>query len=698
MDIKINDKCLFLLTERHRYKVAYGGRGSGKSYSFADALLIKSLEKKRRILCARQLQTSIRDSVHKLLSDRIDALGLTPYFEITREQIRAYNGSEFIFKGVQNNVQEIKSTEGIDICWCEEAASITQESWDVLIPTIRKEGAEVWITFNPDREEDPTYKMFVKQPVDDCKAVLMNYNDNPFFPETLRKEMEYCKRVDFSKYENVWLGQPATQTDVQVFRGKFEQKEFETPENVQFYWGCDWGFSCLVGDTKIKTQRGNIPIKDISVGDYVLTRDGYKKVLFTKNKGIQPVFKVSFGKKSLIATGDHRIYTANGWKCVKDLKSEEKVCILKLSLTGVFINAIQTASTRIIFILKKVVEKKKGFIIGTFGSFIMAQFRKVMSFITLTSTRLTIPLKTLFASRLLNIQKSIIKKGLVRFPLKLWQNTEKKTGIHTKIGQNEERSLYKQHKIDAEFVKNAEESTRSQMFIKNIVARIVERVQTLVQVKKNIFVKFAENTLRQVRIIGVKPVQTNARISCQPLTDKKEVFDITVENGEFFANGILVHNCDPTVLVRCFIKDKCLYIDHEAYGVGVEMDELPQLFDSIPDSRKWVIRADCARPETIAYVKRHGFNCIGAEKWKGSIEDGIEYIRSFEKIYIHPRCKHTYDEFKFYSYKKDRISGDILPIIVDAWNHCIDGLRYALQPYIKNKGKMIINNDWDVDY
>lgn len=384
--IQMPKPLMFLLNSEKRYKVAYGGRGSGKSYGFADACLLKSLQNKIRILCARQLQTSIKDSVHKLLCDRISAHGLDEWFEITQQAIRCKNGSEFIFKGIQNNVQEIKSMEGIDICWVEEAQSVSRDSWEVLIPTIRKENSEIWVTFNPDREEDATYQRFVINPPDDCTTVLLNYSDNPFFTDVLRREMEYCKRVDYGMYEHIWLGKTVINTEAQVYHGKFEVKDFETPEGITLYYGADWGF----------------------------------------------------------------------------------------------------------------------------------------------------------------------------------------------------------------------------------------------------------------------------------------------------AN-------DPTALIRCFIKDRCLYIDYEAGGVGIEFEEIPPLFETVPEVRKWKIRADCARPETISYVQRQGFNIEACPKWKGSVEDGIAYIRGFEKIYVHPRCKNTYNEFKFYSYKQDRVSGDVLPIVLDKDNHYMDALRYALNPYIQTE-------------
>lgn len=383
-NFELPEKLLFYITEKKRYKVSYGGRGSGKSWTAARCLILLAMKSRIRVLCTRQLQTSIKDSVHKLLCDSIYSLELDSYFDITRDTIRCHNGSEFIFKGLQNQTNEIKSIEGIDYCWVEEAQSVSEESWEILIPTIRKENSEIWVTFNPDREEDATYQRFVVNPPPDSIVELINYNNNPWFPDVLRKEMEYDKEIDYAKYEHIWLGKTVVNTEAQVYHDKFELKDFETPENVTFYYGADWGF----------------------------------------------------------------------------------------------------------------------------------------------------------------------------------------------------------------------------------------------------------------------------------------------------AN-------DPTAVLRCFIKEQCLYIDYESGGVGVEFEELPQLFNKIPEINRWDIRADSARPETISYMSRQGYRVKACPKWKGSVEDGIEYIRSFRRIYVHPRCKHTYEEFKFYSYKQDKNTGDILPVVLDKNNHWMDSLRYALNPYIQ---------------
>ncbi len=201
-----------------RYKILYGGRGGAKSWGVARALLILAAQKCLRILCVRELQDSIKDSVHKLLSDQIEALGLRHHYHI--EQARIYcmtTGSEFSFEGIRHNATKIKSYEGVDICWAEEANKITKSSWEVLIPTIRQEGSEIWITFNPELEEDETYKRFVKDPPDDSVVIEINWRDNPWFPETLRKEKDNLQAKDPDAYLNIYEGKCRIMLDGAVY-------------------------------------------------------------------------------------------------------------------------------------------------------------------------------------------------------------------------------------------------------------------------------------------------------------------------------------------------------------------------------------------------------------------------------------------------------------------------------------------------
>jgi len=191
-----------------RYKVARGGRGSGKSWSFARAILLRCAQQKTRVLCTREIQKSIQQSVHQLLTDQIESLGLTGIFEVLQTEIRGPHGSCIYFSGLSDiTATALKSFEGVDICWCEEAQAISAKSWKTLTPTIRKEGSEIWVTYNPELETDATHEMFVTSPPPDCVNVLLNYNDNPYFPAVLEAERVHAEatmRVD--DYRHTWLG------------------------------------------------------------------------------------------------------------------------------------------------------------------------------------------------------------------------------------------------------------------------------------------------------------------------------------------------------------------------------------------------------------------------------------------------------------------------------------------------------------
>lgn len=218
---------LQILFQKSRYKVLYGGRGGAKSWGIARALLILAAKSPLRVLCAREYQTSIKDSVHKLLCDQIAALGLDSFYEITQAQIRGKNGSEFNFVGLKNNVANVKSYEGVDICWVEEAQTVSRHSWNVLIPTIRKENSEIWISFNPELETDETYQRFVANPPEDCLIAKVNWSDNPWFPETLRHEKDALKARDPAAYATVWEGVCRRTVDGAIFAKEMEMAELE---------------------------------------------------------------------------------------------------------------------------------------------------------------------------------------------------------------------------------------------------------------------------------------------------------------------------------------------------------------------------------------------------------------------------------------------------------------------------------------
>jgi phage terminase large subunit len=374
------------LLQPARYKGAFGGRGSGKSHFFAGQVVDEALEGKN-IVCVREIQKSLAQSAKKLIEGKIKQFNVGKYFEVQQTQIKGPSGNLIIFNGLQDhNAESIKSLEGYDIAWVEEAQSISQRSLELLRPTIRKEGSEIWSSWNPRNETDPIDTLLRGENIPPGSCVVnCNYDNNPWFPDVLKSELEYDKRRDPEKYQHVWLGGYLRNSEARVFKN-WKVEEFETPTDAVFRLGADWGFSI-----------------------------------------------------------------------------------------------------------------------------------------------------------------------------------------------------------------------------------------------------------------------------------------------------------DPTVLIRNFIEARRLYIDHEAYEIGCEIENIPLLFQTIPDSELWPIVADNQRPDTIDYVRRHGFPKIyAAAKGKGSIEDGIEWLKNYD-IIVHPRCKHTIDELTLCSYKVDKNTGKVLPILEDKNNHVIDALRYANEGHRRAK-------------
>lgn len=236
----------------------FGGRGGGKSHGVAATLLVLGAKKTMRILCAREVQKSMRDSVHRILKDKVIQLGLEHFYEITDFEIRGRNGTLIVFSGLQSHtVDSIKSFEGIDIVWAEEGHSVSKRSWDVLIPTIRKEGSEIWITLNPDMETDDTYQRFIATPSDDTWLCEINWRDNPWFPEVLNQERMKAKRVMSKEdYEHIWEGVPRMVTEGAIYRheiqdafnsGRVTLVPYEPSLPVHTVWDLGWNDAMTIG-------------------------------------------------------------------------------------------------------------------------------------------------------------------------------------------------------------------------------------------------------------------------------------------------------------------------------------------------------------------------------------------------------------------------------------------------------------------
>jgi phage terminase large subunit len=384
------------LFEPCRYKGAYGGRGSGKSHMFAEMLIEEHImNPNQSSVCVREIQKSLNQSVKRLLELKIEELNAGEFFEIQDAVIKSRRGNgRIIFQGMQNHTADsIKSLEGYDRAWVEEAQSLSEQSLSLLRPTIRKPGSELWFTWNPRNESDPVnWLLRGDNPPPKSTVIEVNYEDNPWFPEVLKDEMEYDMRRDPDKFQHVWKGAYLQNSQSRVFRN-WSIEEFESEPDAMFRLGADWGFSV-----------------------------------------------------------------------------------------------------------------------------------------------------------------------------------------------------------------------------------------------------------------------------------------------------------DPTVLVRCHIVGRKLYVDYEAYMVGCEITDTPDLFMTIPESEKWPIVADSARPETISHMRKNGFpKIMSAVKGPKSVEEGIEWLKSYD-IVVHPRCVHTIDELMLYSYKTDPATNLVLPILEDKKNHVIDALRYACEGVRRAVPKAAVTN------
>ena len=234
------------LLEPSRYKGAWGGRGSGKSHMFAEMMLEEHImNQAQSSVCVREIQKSLNQSVKRLLEMKIQEMNAGAYFEVQDAVIKSKKSDgRIIFQGMQNHTADsIKSLEGYDRAWVEEAQSLSQTSLDLLRPTIRKPGSELWFTWNPRQASDPVDLLLRgPTPPKDANVIKVNYADNPWFPSVLKDEMEYDKRRDPDKYQHVWRGEYLQNSESRVFRN-WRIEDFDAPADAIHRLGADWGFS-----------------------------------------------------------------------------------------------------------------------------------------------------------------------------------------------------------------------------------------------------------------------------------------------------------------------------------------------------------------------------------------------------------------------------------------------------------------------
>jgi len=353
---------LGVLFEPHRYKVVFGGRGGGRSWGCARALLLKAIITPIRVLCAREIQKSIRDSVHKLLSDQIQHLGISPMFEIQEAVIKVRNGGEFTFSGLSTQtIESIKSMEGIDYVWAEEAHIITKHSWDILIPTIRKDDSEIWITFNPSLESDETFQRFVVNPPPDTVVIKLDYHDNPWFPEVLEKERIFCKENDPENYANIWEGQckPAVEGAIyyhEIQKAIKENKICDVPYDpmLRVHVVMDLGWNDAMAIALVQRQASGLRIIEY-IEDSHKTLDFYSSLLKEKRLNWGKVWLPHDGRNKDFKTGlsTEDIMKKLGWQVeiTNNISVEDGIRLSRMTFGRIYFD--KTKTERLIECIKR---------------------------------------------------------------------------------------------------------------------------------------------------------------------------------------------------------------------------------------------------------------------------------------------------------------------------------------------------------
>jgi phage terminase large subunit len=342
--------------------VAYGGRGSGKSWGYARALLITGAQNPIRVLCAREIQKSIKQSVHTLLEDQIQALGLGAFYEVTEAEIRGKNGTTFSFTGLATHtVESVKSFEGCDRVWVEEAQTVSKKSWDILIPTIRKPGSEIWVSFNPDIDTDDTYQRFVVNPPPNCVTVKVNYTENPWFPAELENERKHCQETRPVDYDNIWEGNCKAAVEGAIYadevrlaqeQGQITNLPYDPLLKVQAVFDLGWNDSMSI----ILCQKVRSEIRVIEyIEDDHKTLDYYSAMLKNKNFNWGKMYLPHDGDSKDFKTGKSakELMAKLGWsvEIVPNIGIEQGIKAARMGFRQVYFN--KGTTTRLIDCLKR---------------------------------------------------------------------------------------------------------------------------------------------------------------------------------------------------------------------------------------------------------------------------------------------------------------------------------------------------------
>lgn len=710
------EKFIYLIT---------GGRGSGKTTAvsaFIERLTFEYNKEKKiahQILYTRYTMASAGMSIIPEFLDKVQLDGTEAYFhKANNDVINTMTKSRVMFRGINtssgNQTAKLKSIQGVTTFVVDEAEEwVNEEEFERVMLSIRQVGLQnrVIIIMNPCDSNHWVYQRFIKDthkiveydgvPVQisthpNVLHIHTSYLDNiEFLSEQFMKEILDMKVKNPQRYAHIVMGQWADVAEGAVFKKWGIVDEF--PEYAKKIGrAMDFGYTCFKGDTLITTMRGDIPIKDVEIGDMVLTRKGYRRVLNKMHNGIKKVITkeiiVNGTKHLLSATYEHNINANGKWKKYGELTEKDNLFVLS-SIKGLNTEDTQVANTQIITTTDG---KAKGNIIKNSCTtlsmrIISGKYQMGKLYTILTKIRSITSHLTLWLSLLQNI---------VGYTMKNWlaikqQNTQEPSVLQKKTGNKGEEKLTRNLQIPSRNANNVVKSLFQRMFTKDFVQNIVTTNGSMLhqRITQNSHVSAVEKSLWEINTLNQKPAQTSVLINSHGIEtittlgeERCDVYDLEIDGvHEYFANGILVHNCDPTAIVRCGIVGNRLYVDELCYKTGMTSgDIIRELRQEEQNGNGGFVYSESADPRLIDEIALGGVIIYPVVKGPGSILAGLSKMLDME-LYVTKRSVNLQEELRNYVYAKDKF-GNYTNYPEDHHNHGIgDATRYYVMGCLEGK-------------
>lgn len=669
---------------KKRFKVNQGGTSSGKTYSIIQLLFLKGILSPNKVITVvgQDIPNLKKGAYRDAKRIRDNSVGLHEWYPKVNEGdrlIQCVNGSIIEFASFAD-AQDAKSGKR-DILFINEANGV---SWEIFWQLNIRTKDEVYIDYNP------SARFWVHENLigrEDVQLILSDHRKNTFLTEEQHETIERIKQEDVELWKVYARGATGSITGL-VFPHFNVVDDLPPREEWKVSaWGLDWGFSCFKGDTLIMTSNGEKPIKNIERGDYVLTRKGYRKVLRKmyngRKKVIHKKFAFNLQNTDIFCTFNHN-FNANGiWKKYGELTEKDSLFLLSSSMAwstedthkG---NTLITTTTN---------GKRKGCIIP--NCCIMQSLkrltglsRKVWLFITRTSTLLITKSAILLCSQILNICRYIVRwqSGLIAIKKNISVNCIQKT-----TGKSVGKRCLTNSKKNAGFANGVVMSSRLQTRTSDFAAQDVTTDGNIKHPKTTYrwYANIVGRLSMAISILNLRLAATNVRINYQKPTEINElgnevcdVYDLWIDGvHEYFANGILVHNCDPTALVHLVLAHGEIWTDEVIYRTGMTNPDIAQAMKEAGLTGRDEIVADSAEPKSIAELNRMGYFIKPCKKGADSISNGIDILKRYTWN-VTRRSAGLRKELLAYKWKTDR-NGDMTNQPIDAFNHAIDAVRYA---------------------